>query len=132
MDLAGLNRHWKEDREDYVVLALLVRIKGESLDCAHLLPCTAVTGSGLDVRKILKRLLEAKENVGFRDGPAVSDVNGKLLKTKDLDDMLHKILFKVYDEKRDLFPVDILDHEMVSKHYQCFRTFRRSSDTRAI
>jgi hypothetical protein len=49
IDLSGLNRKWSVGGEDYVVIALLGKIKGESGDQAHLLPCVPKTSSGIKV-----------------------------------------------------------------------------------
>ena len=46
--------------------------------------------------------------------------------------MLIEILTELYNSDKDLFPDDILTAEELHKHYQCFRTFRRTSNTRAI
>ena len=132
LDIDGLNRHWDGLRYEYVVFALLGKIKGEANDRDHLIPCVCQTSSGIRVRDILKRFLDIKTVIGQRDGPAISDIDGKLYGTKDLDDMLHDILLDIFEVRRELFPADISSSEEVMKHYQCFRTFSRSSDTRAI
>ena len=46
--------------------------------------------------------------------------------------MIHEVLLDIFNSKRFLFPIDITEPDTVTKHYQCFRTFRRSSDTQAI
>lgn len=132
LDLDGLNRHWDELRNEYVTIALLGRVKGESHDRAHLLPSAVETKSGVKVKSIVGRFLEAKGNIGFTDGPAISDDNGKMYRTRDIDDMLHEVLIEIFEDDRNLFPIDITNTELVRRHYQCYRTFRRSSDTRAI
>ena len=37
LDLAGLNKYWKEDR-DHLIIAHLGKVKGESVYLAHLVP----------------------------------------------------------------------------------------------
>ena len=106
--------------------------KGESHDRAHLLPSVPVTWSGINVRNIIDRLLEVKSCTGFSDGPAISTMNGKMPRSKDIDDMLHELLMGIFDLNRALFLPDITSHELISLHYQCYRTFRQSSDTRAV
>ena len=132
LDLDGMNRQWDGIRNEYVVFALLGKVKGESHDRAHLLPSVVVTKSGLNVKNMLERFLAFKRQAGFEDGPAIANAQGKMYRTKDIDDMLHEVLIELLEEQRDLFPVDIQSEELVRKHYQCYRTFRRSSDTRAI
>jgi len=131
LDLAGLNRHHSHTNE-YIVIALLGRIKGEHHDLAHLIPCANQTSSGIYVRKNLEKLLTEKRQLGFTAGPAISDMYGKLFSTKSIDDMLHEALTVIFQENMSLFPIHIDKPEKISQHYQCFRTFRRSSDTRAI
>ena len=132
LDLAGLNQHWVNEGQDHVVIALLGEVKGESFDRAHLLPCFPVTSLGLNVRDTLRSLLDAKAALGFTDGPTISTSKGKMLESRDIDDIIHKVLLDLFTSKRFLFPADILDVEAARKHYQCFCTFRRSSDTRAL
>ena len=47
-------------------------------------------------------------------------------------DMIYEVLIDIFDEKRNLFPINITNHEQICKFYQSVRTFWRSSDTRAI
>ena len=65
-------------------------------------------------------------------GPAISDCQGKSLSTSEFDDLLAKILEEISDLKPELFPPHILRKESISERYHCFRTFRKTSDTRAI
>ena len=132
LDLDGLNRHWPPRTNQYVKIALLGRVKGETIDRAHLLPCVQITSSGINVRGAIRRLLELKERRGQKDGPAISNEEGKMYKMRDLDEMLHDVLEEIFTSNKQLFPDDIKDMEDVKKHYQCFRSFRRASDTRAI
>ena len=132
LDLKGLNDHWTDLDRNYVVIALLGRVKGETQDRAHLLPSVKVTSSGLNVKECLRGLLTVKATCGLKDGPAISDEKGRMYRTKELDDMLHEVLIELFEEKRLLFPPDITSVEHVRKFYQCFRSFRRASDTRAI
>ena len=43
LDLGGLNRYWVQDRKDYIIIALLGKIKIERNDAAHLIPCVPIT-----------------------------------------------------------------------------------------
>ena len=130
LDLAGLNKYWREDR-DHLIITLLGKVKGETADLAHLVPCVWVTSTGINVKGILARLLLDKRNLGFRDGPAISDEEGKLFTARDIDDMLLEILSNCYQENRDLFPLDVTSIECLDQFYHCFRTFRKTSATRA-
>jgi hypothetical protein len=69
--------------------------------------------------------------MGFVDGPAISDFQGQVYSTRDMSDSLFEILEELYDSHRHLFPEDISTKDMLRERYQAFRTFRRTSDTRA-
>ena len=56
----------------------------------------------------------------------------KMLEPSELDKMLNKLLMEYHSEYRDLFPAGMDTQEKVRNSYQCFRTFRRTSDTRAL
>jgi hypothetical protein len=131
LDLEGLHRHWGSGDGTYVVVTLQGTIKGESNDWDHLLPCVAVTSSGVDVKSSLERLMALKKRKGLVDGPAISDEAGRVFTTRDLLESLTEILEDLFDSDRRLFPVDITSKEILRSRYQAFRTFRRTSDTRA-
>ena len=46
--------------------------------------------------------------------------------------MLFESLSEIYSKTPELFPLDIKTAEDIESNYQCFRTFRRSSNTRAV
>jgi hypothetical protein len=60
LDLDGLNRKFTAGGDKCVAIALLGRIKGETDDRDHLLPCVPVTSSGIDVKALVARLIEFK------------------------------------------------------------------------
>ena len=132
LDLDGLRRHRGEGGDSYFVIALLGKIKGEHHDLAHLLPCTHVTSSGIHVKQAIDDLIDIKEKHGFTDGPAISDSLGVVHSIGSINDCLHDILDDLFENNNDLFPKHISDKEALHKSYQAFRTFRRTSDTRAI
>ena len=55
-----------------------------------------------------------------------------MLRSNDINDTFHKLLMEIFDLKRALFPPAITSHKLILRHYQCYGTFRRSSDTRVI
>jgi hypothetical protein len=132
LDLSGLNRKWGVGGERYVVIALLGKIKGETGDRSHLLPCVNKTSSGINVRKSLKRLLDYKRSIGQVRGPAISDLGGRIYDSRALNDAFLEILEDLFDTARDLFPASIEDKEILRKRVQAYRTFRRTSDSIAI
>jgi hypothetical protein len=131
-DLAGLHRKCLTGGDRYVVIALLGKIKGETEDRAHLIPCVPITSSGINVKASLDHLMTFKASLGFRTGPAISDIRGQILSNSSLNDSLLEILEVFFDSHRELFPASVTDKEMLRKRVQVYRTLRRTSDTRAI
>jgi hypothetical protein len=132
IDLSGLNRKWDAGQNEYVVIALLGKIKGESGDRAHLLPSVPRTSSGIKVREKIKRLLDFKRSIGQVTGPAISDLKGKIFSSRSLNDAFLEILEDLFDTHRELFPASVEDKETLRKRIQAYRTFRRTSDSVAI
>jgi len=129
LGLSSLNLHWGR-RKDYMALALLGKIEGEEGDETHLISCVKTTSSGIEVEGAVGRLMDLKSTQGFVDGPAISDVNGNAYLSRDIEDLLHEVLEDLHASARELFPPDV-DLEDLQKSYQTFRTFRKTSDTRA-
>jgi len=131
LDLKGLNRYWNE-KEDLVKIVLLGKVKGELREREHHLPCVNVTSSGIEVRKRIQIFLEEKRRFRQVSGPAISDHRGNLISLRMLNEMLWEALKNIYAENKVLFPKKIKDESELRNFYQCFRTFRRTSDTRAL
>ena len=79
LDLDGLIRYWNSDRKDYILIALLGKIKGESNDATHLILCVSITSSGINFREVIERLIRGKEDLRLKDGSAISNKMGKLI-----------------------------------------------------
>lgn len=131
LDLGSLIRLWKRGEGEYVIIPLLGKLKGESFDNCHLIPSAEITGSGIRVRQVLHRLIANKSLLGIVDGPAISDSKGFVMNASDIDELFHEVLLEIYQQNSILFPPDIVDEESLKQGYQCFRSFRRSSATRA-
>ena len=84
------------------------------------------------MKNTLCRLLNEKNRLGMKDGPAIADETGRMFRMRDLDEMLQELLSSLLVNKKELFPEDIKNQDDIKKFYQCFRSFRRSSDTRAL
>jgi len=54
-----------------------------------------------------------------------------MLSAKLLDDIVHEFLIEIFETTPDLFPPTMVSSEKIPTSYQCFRTFRRTSATRA-
>ena len=141
LDLRGLNRHWKFKTDEYFFIALQGKIKGEKHDLAHIIPCSNITSTGIPVRSIVARLLKHKSRLNQIVGPAISDYTGKRISPSKFDESLVQCLEEIYAYDKSLFPVDIQRKindkinecdSVLKLHYSRFRSFRRTSNTRAM
>lgn len=133
LDLAGLIRHEPDPANNYFIVALRGKIKGEHNDRCHLIPCINMTSSEIGVKNWITTLVKHKQDLGFHDGPAISDIDGQVLHTKELDIKLASVLEEIYENKRNLFPSNIIQkRDDIANVYQVFRSLRRASNTRAI
>ena len=65
LDLKTMRKLQGRATQEFFWLSLLGRLKGEKMDKEHNIPCVNVTSSGINVRRIVFRLLEEKEQLGF-------------------------------------------------------------------
>ena len=91
-----------------------------------------MTGSGINVRRIIFRLLLEREDAGFTEGPGISNYYGILYTTNEIDKILQEILEECYDEDPLLFPPDIKSSSDILESYHCFRSLRKASDIQAL
>lgn len=132
IDLKGILDNWGKGGDKYVIVTLLGKVKGEQHGRHHLLPSVPMTSSGINVKEIISRAIAVKSQLGFKNGPLISDEKGKLLSSRAIDDVLAEVLSDLFEEKEHLFPGDIKTLDDIPQNYQCFRTFRRTSNTRSI
>jgi hypothetical protein len=135
LDLAGLYRHKPDPREtqnNYFLIPLMGKVKGENCDRCHLLPCTFKSASGIEPYTWLAQLMALKKDQNLVDGPAFSDEKGKVLSASFIDDSMHVILEELLEKDRSMFPHSIKSIDDIQSNYQAFRSFRRTSDTRAL
>lgn len=131
LSIDGITEHWSRGKGEYLVISLFGKVKGESGEHNHLIPCCEETKSGIKVREAFSSFIEHKKELGVTLGPAICDSTGKILRVSELDEFLHTTLIEIFDYSSSLFPPDIKTHDDIKKHYQCFRTFRRTSDSYA-
>lgn len=134
LDLGGLNRHIPSNDRDgkaFFLIPLLGQVKGEKHDRCHLLPCTYQTSSGIKPYEWIQALLKIKAEQNLSDGPAISDSKGFVLSSSVIDNLMHEILEQLFDTQKELFPKIINNVEDIRENYQAFRSFRRTSSTRA-
>ena len=132
LDLQGITENWKKNNDTFILIALLGRMKGETLDRSHLIPCVNITSTGINVKSIVRRLAKLKRSQNLLDGPAISDLNGNAIATLELDGLFVSILEHLYDAQPTLFPANVEGKEHIRERYHCFRTWRKTSNTRAI
>ena len=140
IDLGGLNQHYSSSKQPYFVISLYGKLKGEANKGHHLIPCINTTDSGIEIRKIVYRLVKQKALLGFTTGPAITDTKGKVYTSFDINTMMWDLLESIFEDDKTLFPSDIANkvsqakepREILSELYACFRTFRRTSDSRAL
>lgn len=131
LDLGRLRSLWSNGKGSYVTIPLFGKFKTEDNEACHLIPCSETTGSGINLRHVLNRLIVSKQQLGIVNGPGISDNKGFVIDPAAIDEMLHEILCELFNEHPTLFPPGIENENDIKEGYQCFRTFRRSSVTRA-
>lgn len=132
LDTQGILDNWTKGGDKYIIIALLGKVKGEHHRRLHLLPAVHITSSGINVKDTVLRVLKIKRKLNLKDGPLISNEKGILLPSRAVDDMLIEVLSEIFEESPDLFPGDVKTLEDIPSSYQCFRTFRRTSNTRAV
>jgi hypothetical protein len=131
-DLKGITDNIHKGDDTYFIIALLGKVKGEHHHRCHLLPCCAKTSSDINVKDWVLLRLHEKGRLGFRDGPAISDIQGKAQKCGQLDEQFIEVLEEIYEMNNVLFPPSISTKDEIASSYSVFRSPRRSSDTRAL
>jgi hypothetical protein len=135
LDLGGLLRHQpttQDKKKGFFLIPLLGKVKGEHHDRCHLLPCTYKSSSGIEPYAWINQLLVVKKEQNLQDGPAFSDEKGRVLSASVIDEAMHTILEELLEHDSSVFPNNIKSLDDIQTNYQAFRSFRRSSDTRAI
>lgn len=123
--------HYNRNKPEHTVLALRGKIKGEHRSRTHLLPCAHKTLSGINLNRWVRLALGVHRVQGRKEGPLVCDGNGVVLSSAILDHRLHQALKQIYLRESQLFPLSITKKEDIQQKYHCFRTFKRTSNTRA-
>lgn len=132
IDLNQLIKNWKNHDPSYVIIPLMGKLKGDNHEVIHKFPSTNITQSGINVRFILDRAMKTKKKFNFTDGPLISDINGYVWSSQEVDEMMSEVLETLFEGDRSMFPINITSVESISESYKCFRSFRRTSDTRAL
>ena len=130
-DLEGMEEHF-EGRENYVVVPLLGKFKGEHHTKQHLMSSVNVTDSGIRVRLWGTRLLAIHRSQGRTRGPAFINNKGMQSSSKEFNQLFIGCLTEIFEDNHVLFAIDIKRAEDVSEKYHVFRSFRRGSESRAV
>ena len=130
LNLSTIWKH-KDSAKDSFILGLKGKIKGEANERDHVFHCANETTSGLKVRSWVNLLLTVQQKAGRDGGPGITDWNGRILKSSELDDKLHVHLGNLF-EAGVKFPTEISSIEDIEDRFSIYRSLRRASDTRAI
>jgi hypothetical protein len=94
--------------------------------------CSSHLIRNIYVRALVSHLIEFKRAQGHVDGPAISDLNGRVLSHPALNDLLCETLEELFGTHCESFPVSIPDQETLRKRIQIHRTLCQTLDTRAL
>jgi hypothetical protein len=130
-DLEGLLKYHDPTSEE-VVVPLLGRFKGEHHAKQHLMISVGRTGSGIQVKLWLSRVIAVHRSLGRSTGPAFVDAKGFQSTTSDMNGLFLDVLADIYEEHPKLFGLDITDVSDLAEKYNVFRSFRRGSESRAV
>jgi hypothetical protein len=111
----------------HVFYAFLGRFKGELGFDQHLVAVASNTQSGLEPRWWIEKLIRAREEEGCLSGPAFASTGNRVSTGREYDVILHGLLEVIQAEHPDL----ISPTEDVRLHYGFYRSFRKTSETRA-
>jgi hypothetical protein len=131
-DLEGLLQYYDPDVENEVVVPLLGRFKGEHHAKQHLLTSVATTGSGIQVKLWISRVIAVHQSKRRTKGPAFVDERGYQSSTADMNALFLEVLSEIYEEHPKLFGLDIVDASDLADKFNVFRSFRRGSESRAV
>jgi hypothetical protein len=130
-DLEGLILFFAREKVN-VIVPLLGRFKGEHHAKQHLLLSKAVTGSGINVRLWVERILAVHRSLRRIKGPAFINNEGEQSTTSDMNELFVESLISIYDRRPDMFGYDIESAADLQDKFNVFRSFRRGSESRAV
>lgn len=130
-DLEGLLK-FHDPTSDEVVIPLLGRFKGEHHAKQHLLISCATTGSGIEMKLWVSRVIAVHRAKERSTGPAFVDPNGYQSSTADMNSLFLEVLTGIYEDHPKLFGRDISDAGDLVDKFNVFRSFRRGSESRAV
>jgi hypothetical protein len=90
LDLGGLNLHKVVEGQSNIYF--LIPLKGEHHNRCQLLPCTMQMHSSIQPYECLNMLLRLKTKQGISNGPVISDENGRVFNSSNIDQAMHEDL----------------------------------------
>jgi hypothetical protein len=110
-----------------VVAPLLGWFKNELGERYHLILIVEKMKSGLEPRKWLEWLVAVRQEEGRSNGPAFCDETGRVVYSRNYEDVFIDVLSEIQEERPDLIPatIDVTDHGLS-------RSWRRSSTSAAL
>ena len=80
----------------------------------------------------MERLIAVNEICGCETGPSFCNDDGVMLKSRDMNEILHELLGESFIEHPALFQLDIQSIADIEDKYSAYRSFRHGSDLLAI
>ena len=90
-----------------------------------------ITGSRIEVFRVVERLIMEKYDWGQVRGPGILNRRGTISSPWSLNELLHEVLLEIFRKSSHLFPLTILSEQDVRKGYSVSRTLRIISETKA-
>jgi hypothetical protein len=127
-DLHGLRKYCVElQGQEYVIVPLLGRFKGEMHARYHLTPLAAQTNSGLQVRRWIERLVQVREQEGRWHGPAFCGPTGEIAEAYEYESALIARLLAVQEKSPEIIGPEV----NITEDFGISRSFRRGSTSTA-
>jgi hypothetical protein len=115
------------------VIPLLGCFKGKDHSTQHLMHCSNITDSGIQVKTWIRRLLAVHESRLRTKGPVFLNSKGTQSTSVEMNAMFPECLSELIEEsKPGRFGIDIHTTEGVANKFHVFLSFRRGSESRAV
>ena len=129
VDLFGLLKYedlfQAQQQEEYCMIPLLGKYKGESGERYHLTPLARLTKSGLNLGVWVGRVCHHRRLEGRTNGPVFADKWGNMVNPRHYEALILAKLQIIKESRCDLIP----DSVNVYEAYGISRSFRRGSNT---
>ena len=110
------------------MIPLLGKFKNEDGSKLHLMVSVNVTKSGLEVRRWIESWVAVLQKEGRVDGPAFCQMDGSIIKAREVECEMHHQL-----ELIQLSTSDLIDEKInIREKYSLFRSLRRGATARAV